>query len=156
MDYVVVFPKIVNSGTKILLVRKDKPEWQKGRLNLVGGKIEPGESPLDAAVRELKEESGLEPVGQPILLGAIYGTWGVVRCIRIPVMDTTICQGEGETEEVFWTDWHSIKDDPLLIPNLRVIIPLMMANMNGWIVEDEGPSQGKATHTISVTVNSCS
>ena len=43
----------------ILLIRKNKPEWQKGLLNGIGGKIEAGEFPLDAMTRECEEEAGL-------------------------------------------------------------------------------------------------
>jgi 8-oxo-dGTP diphosphatase len=31
--------------TRVLLIRKRRPAWQAGRLNGVGGKIEPGETP---------------------------------------------------------------------------------------------------------------
>lgn len=41
----------------VLLIRKAKPAWQKGKLNGVGGKIEPGEKPLVAMVREFFEET---------------------------------------------------------------------------------------------------
>ena len=44
----------------VLLIRKARPKWQAGKLNGVGGKIEPGELPLAAMVRECREESGLE------------------------------------------------------------------------------------------------
>lgn len=43
----------------VWLIKKNKPEWQKDCLNGIGGKIEPGEAPVEAMVRELKEESGL-------------------------------------------------------------------------------------------------
>jgi len=43
---------------KILLVRKDAPEW-----SLPGGKIDPGEGHVDAAKRELKEETSLPFTG---------------------------------------------------------------------------------------------
>ena len=42
---------------KVALVRKKRPAWQAGRLNGIGGKIEPGESPLAAMVREFYEET---------------------------------------------------------------------------------------------------
>jgi len=38
----------------VVLILKNKPEWQRGKLNGVGGKIkiDTDESPLDAMVRE--------------------------------------------------------------------------------------------------------
>jgi 8-oxo-dGTP diphosphatase len=42
----------------VLLIEKNHPEWQKGRLNGIGGKIERGETPLQAMVREFQEEAG--------------------------------------------------------------------------------------------------
>jgi 8-oxo-dGTP diphosphatase len=42
----------------IALIKKTKPEWQRGKLNGVGGKIEAGESPINAMVREFHEETG--------------------------------------------------------------------------------------------------
>lgn len=46
--------------SRVVLIEKQKPEWQKGRLNGVGGKIEPGEYPIHAMAREFKEETGVE------------------------------------------------------------------------------------------------
>lgn len=45
--------------TSVWLIRKARPAWQAGRLNGIGGKIEAGESPHDAMVREFEEEAGL-------------------------------------------------------------------------------------------------
>ena len=45
---------------KVLLIEKNKPEWQKGCLNGVGGKIEEYETPLKAMSRECREETGLD------------------------------------------------------------------------------------------------
>lgn len=45
---------------KVWLIEKQKPEWQKGCLNGIGGKIEEGEAPWQACIRELKEESGID------------------------------------------------------------------------------------------------
>lgn len=41
----------------VLLIRKKRPDWQKGKLNGVGGRIEPGETPLEAMIREFEEET---------------------------------------------------------------------------------------------------
>lgn len=46
--------------TEVVLIKKNRPDWQKGLLNGVGGKIESGEDPITAMIREFKEETGLE------------------------------------------------------------------------------------------------
>lgn len=43
----------------VALIRKAKPAWQRGKLNGIGGKVEPGETPHDAMVREFEEEAGV-------------------------------------------------------------------------------------------------
>ncbi len=43
---------------KVVLIKKARPAWQKGRYNAVGGKIELGETPLQAMQREFLEETG--------------------------------------------------------------------------------------------------
>jgi len=43
--------------SRVLLVWKNRPAWQNGKLNGVGGKIEAGETPLQAMEREFKEET---------------------------------------------------------------------------------------------------
>lgn len=48
------------TATVVVLIEKQKPEWQKGFLNGVGGKIEEGETPMQAMIREFKEETGVE------------------------------------------------------------------------------------------------
>lgn len=43
---------------KVLTIWKNRPSWQAGKLNGIGGKIEAGESPLEAMHREFIEETG--------------------------------------------------------------------------------------------------
>lgn len=43
---------------KILMCKREKEPY-KGKLNLVGGKVEPNEDELYAAYRELQEETGI-------------------------------------------------------------------------------------------------
>ncbi len=44
---------------QVLLILKERPEWQKGKYNGLGGLIEENESPKQAMIRECKEECGL-------------------------------------------------------------------------------------------------
>lgn len=46
--------------SRVVLIRKKKPEWQAGKLNGVGGKVEKGETALDAMRREFLEECGVK------------------------------------------------------------------------------------------------
>lgn len=50
---------LVQEAGRVLMVQESKPRVA-GTWNLPGGRVEPGESVLDAAVREVREESGLE------------------------------------------------------------------------------------------------
>lgn len=56
-EYVVGY--IFDMNNKVALIQKERPDWQKGRLNGIGGKIEPGEKPIEAMIREFKEETGV-------------------------------------------------------------------------------------------------
>lgn len=54
---------------KLVLINKLRPTWQAGKLNGVGGKIEPeDQSPNAAMIREFKEETGVET-----FIGGLYG-----------------------------------------------------------------------------------
>src|SRR5437867_1018658 len=56
---VLVYPRC---GSELLMLhRNTRPEdFHAGKWNGLGGKCEPGESPLETARRELAEESGLD------------------------------------------------------------------------------------------------
>ncbi len=46
--------------TDVLLINKERPEWQKGLINGIGGKLEEGENSISAMVREFREETGID------------------------------------------------------------------------------------------------
>ena len=157
-EYVLVFPFILRSKSEqsVLLILKDRPNSQKGRLNLLGGKIESGETPEQAAVRELKEESGLSAMGDrfpelvgPYICGKIVGDDFIVYCVSCYVLDSgcgTLIPREGETEKVQWHQFWQIKGDPRLLPNLKIIIPMMQQDVRGWTIvspKDSGMPDSK-------------
>ncbi len=52
----------VCEGGRVLLIRK-KRGLGAGKINGPGGRLEPGETPIECAVREVREELGVTPLG---------------------------------------------------------------------------------------------
>lgn len=133
-SYVIVF---AYTDDEFVIVEKDRPEWQRGRKNLIGGSIEDGEKIIEAAIREMKEETGLTPSGKPEILGTIQANFDesgvIVWAVSIPVEKKRIRPRSGETELPEWTDMGVLEDIKLL-PNLKIIIPLMKCGVRGWTV----------------------
>lgn len=160
-EYVLIYPRCVNGEypeTRCLMVLKEKPSWQKGRLNLVGGKVEPGETPEAAAVRELEEESGFKVSEDDVrVCGRIIGVDCVVYCCSCPLWvngdHPRIQPREGEIEKVEWHQWYNVKNDPRLMPNLQVIIPLLFMDARGWTITDQQSSLGVPKHEILVSLD---
>jgi 8-oxo-dGTP diphosphatase len=59
----------LTAPTRLLAARRNAPAALAGGWEFPGGKVEPGESPEQAAVREAREELGVE-----VELGALIGT----------------------------------------------------------------------------------
>lgn len=57
-EYVVGFNFFGPRFERVVLIRKNKPAWQGGKLNGIGGLIEPGEAAAVAMDREYCEETG--------------------------------------------------------------------------------------------------
>lgn len=49
--------------SKVLLILKDRPKWQKGKLNGIGGKFDPSQDHIShrhCQMREFEEETGIK------------------------------------------------------------------------------------------------
>lgn len=120
------------SGQYVALIEKNKPEWRRGLLNGIGGKIEPGETPGMAMRREFQEEAGLDLLSwRPfcVLTGATF------RVHFFETMHSRWWSAETCTNEA--VRFHKTKDLPTLntIPNLKWLIPLALdgAQLTGEI-----------------------
>ncbi|MEV7280630.1 (deoxy)nucleoside triphosphate pyrophosphohydrolase [Streptomyces sp. NPDC093111] len=78
---VVVAGALYDQG-RLLAARRSAPAELAGRWELPGGKLEPGESPEEALVRELREELGIEtepgerlPGEWPLKPGYVLRVW---------------------------------------------------------------------------------
>lgn len=137
---------------QVLLVLKNRPLWMCDKLNLPGGAVEPNEKPEDAAKRELLEETGIEAYAVN-LMGVMKDRLFTIYCYNsYAKTHEELKPRPQETEKVMWVPYHVALKDKRLLPNLRVIIPLIRSEVRNWIIEDTACSNYGAMHTISVTV----
>lgn len=121
-DYVVGF--LFDGLGNVLLLQKNRPDWQKGKLNGIGGHVEEGESYDAAMAREFAEEAGLNPVFEHF--ATLRGEHYSIGCYRAE--DATALRypkrfrnDVGEALVV-----ASVAEVPHLttVPNLRWLIPM--------------------------------
>lgn len=75
---------------RVALIRKNRPERHAGLLNGIGGKVEVGETPAEAMVREFTEEAGPCPNGWREVCEVIaadfsltfFSSWGDVESLQ--------------------------------------------------------------------------
>lgn len=117
----------------VALIYKQKPAWQKGKLNAIGGKIEPGELAQDAMRREFREETGLDLTDWKrfcVLRGESDDAWRVHFYFAIG--DVHKVQSM-ESEKVSSRVVNSILCNYQIpvIPNLRFLIPMALSFAKG-------------------------
>lgn len=105
----------------VLLIQKNRPDWQKGRLNFPGGHIEEGETPRACIVREIKEETDLYiPADGWKYIGRIQSETYLVEVFTGVCDNMTLVQTM--TDEI--VSWYHI--DPLpsnIISNIKWLVP---------------------------------
>jgi 8-oxo-dGTP diphosphatase len=86
---VVVGAAVLRDG-RLLAARRSAPPELAGRWELPGGKVEPGETPEQALVRELREELGV--VAEP--LERVEGEWPLRADLVLHVWTARLRSGE--------------------------------------------------------------
>lgn len=110
---------------KVALIKKNRPDWQAGFYNGIGGKVEAGEAAFDAMIREFEEEAGLH-----------VPTWN--RLCRMMSKDWYVY--------VYWgigdlTSLKSLTDEPVSIWEIYEINELNVVSNLRWLIPmalDEG------------------
>ncbi len=115
--------------------------WQpRGKYGLPGGVVEPGETPPQAAVREAREEIGVE-----IRLGYIVGTYHLSGGGKVDMVNSVyrahVISGEphvADENEVLRLEWFARGQLPSPILNdARVAIPDFWAGRRGVVLDVE-------------------
>lgn len=113
-------------GSKVLLSRRANTGWMDGKLCIPGGHVEAGETPLQAIVREIREELGVtvEPVQLEFLcVVARKGTGIEYVAYVFALRDSGIAFRNAEPDkcsELVWVDVNELPDD--IIPDFEVIL----------------------------------
>lgn len=117
---------IVREG-QILLIEKKRGHGA-GKINGPGGKIDPGETPLQSAIRETQEELLITPL-EPVKLGELHFHMTDVPHIICHVFRAEGFQGTPtETDEAVPV-WHSFAEIPYdrMWEDDRYWLPLLLA-----------------------------
>ncbi|MCE9662338.1 NUDIX hydrolase [Halomonas sp. M5N1S17] len=138
----VILPRVAVSAAllhegRVLMIRRRHPP-NAGMLALPGGRVEPGEPLLAAAVRELREETDIEaePLG---VMTAVedrqYDAGGgllshyvivVVRCHWLG--GTAVARDDAS--EIHWLDAGALNDDAAICASARMIANQLLVGEN--------------------------
>lgn len=113
----------------VALIRKNRPAWQRGRLNGIGGHIEQGETPEHAMTREFLEEAGCDNLN--------WRKFGLVHGKDYELHLFTAKDGAAKIrsmtdEQILWYPVNELPEN--ILPNLSWLIP--MANYKLPIMAD--------------------
>ena len=131
---------VVGGDGRVLLIRK-KRGIGEGKINGPGGKIDPGETPLESAVRETQEELHVTPLN-PVKMGELWFAMTHIPDIHCHVFMATEWEGEAtETPEAvpLWTPVGEIPYDEMWEDD-RHWLPEMLAGKSflaRFIFEEE-------------------
>jgi 8-oxo-dGTP diphosphatase len=124
--------RVSEGGQRQVLLGRKKTGLGAGKIVGLGGHVEPGESPAQAAAREVKEESGIHVAPEALVEAAYVVFWFPVR--RHWNMDAWIYtsadwSGEAvETEEIM-PQWFPVTGLPLdrMWDDARYWLPRVLA-----------------------------
>ncbi len=129
---------------QLLTARRTRPPTIAGRWELPGGKVEPGETPVQALHRELAEELGVTVRLGSEVPGPAAGCWPITRRHVMRVWAAQVVEGEPRLheghDELRWLPPARGTTCPWLDGDLALIAELVVrsAGPAAWV--DGGPA----------------
>jgi 8-oxo-dGTP diphosphatase len=113
----------------VLAAQRNAPAALRGRWEFPGGKVEPGEGPRTALVRELAEELQVEVRLGPELGGPDDGHWPISDAFRMRVWFAMITEGTatstGSHQEVRWLKPSELQALPWVVADEPIVAALL-------------------------------
>jgi 8-oxo-dGTP diphosphatase len=131
----------------VALIKKERPAWQKGLYNGIGGKVEVGETPHSAIHREFWEETGAHiSLWIPyctLIHSAIVsksmptGPWTVhfFKAFQVATLQSPT------DEQVRWWNIQSVTNrlNNYFVPNLQWLIPMALEDVTAEVQQPSWP-----------------
>ncbi len=115
----------LDAPTMLLGARRSRPARLAGRWEFPGGKVDPGETELEALHRELREELGVTVALGAQILGPFDGGWHVTDRHVMRVWYATVASGEPlplvEHDQLRWLDPRLLWTVPWLDGDVGIV-----------------------------------
>lgn len=121
----------------VLLILKERPDWQRGFLNGLGGHVEDGESPAQAMVREFDEETSGRLRGRVVwapfarLRGEGFELWCFRGAYGEEFSEDLAGQDAPGGEVIQVVAASALHLCRNLVPNLRYLVPMALNHARG-------------------------
>ena len=155
----VVSNALYRDGKVLLLHRPDDDDSFPGKWSLVAGKVEKGEEPAQASVREIEEETGIKVSSPSVTLDPIYTREGSTVWKVHPMLFLTDSEPvlNDENDAYRWVDPSEISDDDT-VTRTRDVVSRMVQRLRSHRTEGFqesvarrlGVGTGPALHPLPV------
>ena len=126
-EYVAGF-RFSENKDRVLLIEKNRPDWQAGKHNAIGGKIEEGETSIQAMMREFEEETGLQTTAEEwthfVTLSGNGWTVDFYKSFSEDIYDSK--QMTDEKPWIVYIEDKHVHEFCKIIPNLSWLVPLAL------------------------------